>query len=45
MLKRCLDNIIDFVDKMKINEMNYENINEEMILNYFQNSLNKMIIK
>ncbi len=45
MLKKCLDNIIDFIDKMAINEMNYENINEEMILDFFQNSLNKILIK
>lgn len=42
-LKKCLDNIEDFVDKMNLDGMNYENINESMILDCFQN--NKIIIK
>lgn len=45
LLKKCLDNIDDIVDKMKINNMNYENMNEEMILNCFQETINKIIIR
>lgn len=44
-LKKCLDNTLDLVVKMNLNGLNYENIDENMILNYFQNSLNKIIIK
>ena len=45
MLKRCLDNTTEFVEKMNLNGLNYENIDEDTILNCFQNSLNKIIIK
>ena len=44
-LKNCLDNINEFVEKMKLNDLNYENIDENTILNCFQDSLNKIIIK
>ena len=44
-LKYRLDNIDDTVDKMNINNMNYENMDEEMILNSFQERTNKIIIK
>lgn len=44
-LKYRLDNIDDIADKMKINNMNYENMDEEMILNCFQERTNKIIIR
>lgn len=44
-LKKSLDDIDIILDKMDLNEMNYENMNEEMVLNHFQNCLNKIIIK
>ena len=45
LLKNCLDNIDKFNLKMDLNGLNYENIDENMILSYFQNNLNKIMIK
>ena len=44
-LKDVLDNCNEFVDYMLLNGLSYENIEENAVLNFFQNSFKKMIIK
>ena len=45
MLKYALDNYESFVDYMLLNNLDYRRLSEEKVLEYFQNSFNKTIIK